>query len=971
MAKKLRQQPTLFDTELEVPQVAPASVPVESSTPYEAAPQGSESHALPATPAPESGEPLAALTGPLQKADRVIVVDSHSLIYQVFHAMPAMTGPQGQAVGAIHGFLRDLADLRDQWKPTFLLCAFDLSEVTFRNELYPAYKEHRDPMPGDLKSQLPWIHQALQALDIPILALEGFEADDVLATVVAYTEAAECDCLLVTSDKDCRQLLSERTKMLNLRKKETFGPSHLLELWGVTPEQVVDFQALVGDSADNVPGVPMIGPKFATELLQQFGTLESILEHADEVNGAKRRENLKTYRDQALLSQQLTRLRKDVPITMQWETWRAPNPKRAEMQKIFDELGIRKLSERFLGNLSEPPPAKIVQSKAGYRTIASLEELHDVIPLLKQAKRIAFDCETTSIYARHADPVGYSLAWDDGQAIYIPLQAPSGDPQLPSEAVHQALAPILADPAIGKIGQNIKYDSIVLQGQGISIANICFDTMVADYLIDPGQRNHSLDDIAKRWMNIETIKTETLIGSGKSQRSMKQVPVSLISEYACQDVDLPFQLTKILEPKLIEEDLHHLFDTLELPLISVLADMEFHGIRVDVPYLQAMSQHFEQLITTLHQEVMELAGSEFNPDSPKQLATILFDRLGLPVIKKTKTGPSTDAEVLQELAPRHPLPAKIIEYRQATKLKSTYIDALPEMVCPKTGRVHTSFRQDIAATGRLSSTEPNLQNIPVRTEEGRRIRGAFTAGFENWMLMTADYSQIELRVLAHYCQDPSLRRAFEQDQDIHAMVAAEVYGVPQAEVSSSMRRSAKAINFGIVYGQSPFGLAKSLGISKDEAASFIDAYFAKYPGVQSFIAETLVNCRRQGFVTTMSGRKRWLKGLRDFNSLNDNQRRTLIEPERMAVNTIIQGSAADMIKMAMIALHRRLKEEKIQAQMLLQIHDELIFEVHPDASAELADLVRSEMTTVMPLAVPLKVDIKTGTNWAACEPLDH
>lgn len=919
---------------------------------------------------PEEVEQAApTLQGPLQAGDRVIVVDSHSLIYQVFHAMPAMTGPMGNAVGAIHGFLRDLADLRDQYQPTFLLCAFDLSDATFRNEIYPAYKEHRDPMPDDLRSQLPLIHQALQHLDIPILAVPGFEADDILATISRHAKSVGAECWLVTGDKDCRQLLDERTRILNLRKKEFYGPDELLVTWGIRPDQVVDFQSLVGDASDNVPGVPMIGPKYATELLQKYGTLESVLDHADEVSGAKRRENLKTFRDQAILSQRLVQLRSDVELELAWETWRHPKPDRQGVLGLFEELGLRRLIERFVLRLPESTKPVVIQDKKGYQTITTEAELQTLCKTLRQVSRVAFDCETTSLYARHAEPVGYSVAWGKGQAAYIPLQSPGGDPQLDADVVHAALGPILTDAAIGKIGQNIKYDMIVLRGQGIEIGPICFDTMVADYLIDPGQRNHGLDDLAKRWLEIETIKTVELIGSGKSQRTMNQVPVSLISEYACQDVDLPLQMTELLEPRLEQEGLKSLFESLELPLITVLAQMEFYGIHVDVEYLRGLSEQFEVLIRRLHREVMELAGGDFNPDSPKQLAQVLFERLGLPVVKKTKTGASTDVEVLQELADRHPLPAKIIEYRQATKLKSTYIDALPQMVCPATGRVHTSFRQDIAATGRLSSSDPNLQNIPVRTEEGRKIRAAFRAGFPGWLLMTADYSQIELRVLAHCCGDASLKRAFEEDQDIHAMVAAQVYGVEQAAVTSSMRRSAKAINFGIIYGQSPFGLAKALGISKDEAASFIEAYFARYPGVQAFIAETLIQCRERGYVTTMSGRKRWLKGLRDYRILNERQRQTLIEPERMAVNTVIQGSAADMIKLAMIGLHQRLKEVPLRARMLLQIHDELIFEVHTEDIPQLAELVRREMTTVMPLSVPLKVDIKTGEHWAACEPM--
>jgi DNA polymerase I len=943
---------------------------------------------------------------PLGPDDLVILVDSHSLIYQVFHAMPSMTGPNGQEVGAVHGFLRDLADLRDKWQPAYLICAFDESELTFRNELYDQYKAHRDPMPEALRVQMPIIHRAVETLQIVKLSLAGYEADDILATLAAEVEKVGARCLLVTSDKDCRQLLSDHVQMLNIRKSEVFDTNALQLAWGILPEQVVDYQALVGDSVDNVPGVPQIGPKAAQQLLTEFGSLEGVYAALDRVAGAKRQETLRNHRQEAFLSQKLARLRRDVPIEIDWLAWRNRLPDAAEVNELFLELGFRRLSERFAIANSAQSTARHgpIINRSQYRRIVPDETktfndrvsennqpgsehsiacmdrpicqslpsfIHEITEhyrtLPEGSRFLAIDTETTSLSARDAEPVGYSIAWSEGAAAYLPILGPASTQLLNHDAVKAFLKGLLEDPSIRKIGQNLKYDLLVLRSQGLSVQGMAMDTMVADYLLEPGGRNHNLDDLAKRHLGHETITISQLIGSGKEQRSMATVDLDLIAVYASEDADVPFRLNTILAPELGRASLMKVFEDIEIPLIEVLAEMEFNGIAVDCERLQELGIGFARKIESLKHEVLTLAGEEFNPDSPKQLATILFEKLGLRVVKKTKTGASTDAEVLQELALEHPLPEKIVAYRQATKLKSTYIDALPLMVSPKTGRIHTSFRQDIAATGRLSSSEPNLQNIPVRTEEGRAIRSAFKPGHDGWVLMTADYSQIELRVLAHYCGDVSLKHAFENDEDIHTRVAAEVHGVTVDEVTSSMRREAKAVNFGILYGQSPFGLAKSLGISKGEAADFIDRYFDRYRSVRDFMRQTLEACRLTGFVMTISGRKRFLKGLRDFGALNPQQQKTLLEPERMAVNTVIQGSAADLIKIAMIRIHRKLREGRLKAKLLLQIHDELIFEAPSEEVPLLAELVRHEMINAVSLDVPLKVDIKTGDNWAACE----
>ena len=916
-------------------------------------------------------------------SDLVILVDSHSLIYQVFHALPPMTSPHGLEVGAVQGFLRDIANLLQQWNPNYLVCAFDESDITFRNELYDQYKAHRDEMPEALRAQIGLIHDSLDILGIPKISVTGFEADDILAALADQAESYGARVLLVTSDKDCRQLITPLTSMLNLRKNELFGAKELKEIWDIRPDQVVDFQALVGDSVDNVPGVPSIGPKAAQQLLEQFGSLDAIYENIDQVKGDKKREKLLEHRTDAYLSRDLVRLRKDCPIALEWPQMRPRSANKEALEKLFRDLGFRRLADVFLaisanGNTAteqtvrESKPARLVTDH--YQLIQSNEDLVQLVQTLRQHPRIAIDTETTSTRPRDTSLVGISLCWAPGNAAYIPILAPAPSACLPIETVRALLAPLLADESIQWIGQNIKFDAIVLNSHGMPIGTanvdtIHFDTMVADYLLDAGGRNHDLGDIAKRWLGVETISIQSLIGTGRNQITMDRVPLDLLATYAAEDVDIPIQIYDAMRERLASESLLKVMEQLELPLIGVLASMEFTGIKIDTDRLEQLRSQFAGQLETIRRQIMEIAGEEFNPDSPKQLGFLLFEKLQLRVVKKTKTGPSTDAEVLEELASEHPLPAKIVEYRQLAKLLSTYVEALPRLVSPVTGRVHTSFRQDTAATGRLSSVEPNLQNIPIRTPEGRSIRSAFVAGHPGWRLLAADYSQIELRVLAHCCGDPNLCDAFEKDLDIHTSVAAQVHGVPLAEVTSAMRRSAKAVSFGILYGQSPFGLAKGLGISRTEASDFIDEYFARYPKVREFIASTLIDCRTRGFVATMSGRKRYLKGIRDFATLDEQKKKQLLEPERMAVNTVIQGSAADMIKMAMISIAKRLRQNPLPANMLLQIHDELVFEVAPDSVDTLAALVREEMTRVMPLKVPLKVDVKVGNNWAECEPL--
>ena len=873
-------------------------------------------------------------------------------------------------MGAIYGFVRDMVQLIETERPDALLCAFDLPGPTFRNELYPEYKAGRGEMPADLALQIPRIGEVLAAMGVPVLSHKDFEADDVLATVARLADAGGAECRIVTGDKDCRQLITDRVSIYNIRKQQAYDAAALAEDWGIRPDQVVDFQALVGDKVDNVPGVPSIGPKSARELLESFGTLEGVLDGVDQIAGAKR-QKLIDFREQALLSQKLVRLENQVPVTPDWGACRLGGFDAVRLSALFEEFGFRGLAERVLG-FAAGPAAKAEQAQAEYHIVDTPEKLEAFLTELVKQKLISIDTETTDVQPRRAELVGYVVSWEEHTGYYLPVRGPEDDRVLDPVATADALRPFLEDPSVAKVGQNLKYDIVVLRGTGIELAGVEFDTMVASYLLDAGERSHNLDVLAKRYLAHETIKIDQLIGKGKNQKRMDEVPVADVADYAAEDADLALRLRTPLQAGLREEGLERLNTELEVPLVEALADLEWNGISVDPERLAELSRDYTARMNALEAEIEELAGHPLNIGSPKQLAQVLFQELKLPVVKRTKTGPSTDAAVLEELAPMHPLPEKIVEYRQYSKLLSTYIDALPTMLHPETGRIHASFNQVVAATGRLSSSSPNLQNIPVRTEEGRQIRSAFRAWPVGWKLLAADYSQVELRVLAHFCGDETLRTAFLNDEDIHTEVAARVAGVHPSEVTSEMRRRAKAVNFGIIYGQSPFGLAKSLGISQEAAAEFIESYFANYPGVLDFLTQTLSECRERGYVDTLLGRRRKISGVRPVEpGMRDPKSGALRQmnlPERTAVNTVIQGSAADLIKLAMLRLRRRLRDERSPARMLLQIHDELVLECPADEVDRLAGTVVAEMQDAARLDVPLKVDVKTGETWADCEP---
>jgi DNA polymerase-1 len=854
--------------------------------------------------------------------------------------------------------------LVDQKQPDCLNCAFDPPGPTFRHEMYEPYKADRGEMPDELVPQIPKIQYVLEALGIPVVSLPGYEADDVLATIARQCDENGIQCFLVSGDKDCRQLITDNVVVYNIRKDEVFHAERLRQEWGIRPNQVVDFQSLVGDNVDNVPGVPSIGPKTAQALLQQYETLEGLFAHLSEVKGAKQ-QKLIEGREQAFLSRELVRLNDHLPLAINWAASRVGPFDNARLAELFRELGFRSLRERFASQVAVLPAEPV---EVSYTLVNTPDRLHELVAQLSRQDRISLDTETTHLMPRWAEIVGYSFAWKPGQAYYVPVRGPADAQVIDPQAALDALRPVLENPNIRKVGQNLKYDMIVLRAAGVQLAGVGFDTIIASYLLEAGDRTHNLDEIAKRYLGHETIKIGELIGRGKDQLRMDQVPLALITDYAAEDADIPLRLEPIFAKRLAEAELSVLNETLEVPLIEVLAELEYNGVRVDLDRLAELSARYGQRMVELEKEIEELAGHPLNIASPKQLAQVLFQELKLPVVKKAKTGPSTDAKVLEELAVHHPLPRKIVDYRQFAKLKNTYVDALPALVHPQTGRVHCSFNQVVAATGRLSSSDPNLQNIPVRTQEGREIRSAFLPGEMGWKLLAADYSQIELRVLAHFTNDAALCEAFAGDEDIHVRVASEVYDVPPGFVTPEMRRSAKAVNFGVIYGQSAFGLGKALGIPKQEAAQFIDNYFARYRGVEDFVFRTLYDCRADGYVKTILGRRRAIEGIRyvDLSAGDEarRRRRQLTLPERTAVNTVIQGSAADLIKLAMVAIHGRLARDDLHARMLLQIHDELVFEAPADEVGALAELVREEMTGVLRLHVPLKVDVAWGDNWA-------
>lgn len=908
----------------------------------------------------------------------VWVVDTLSRIYQLFHALPEMTSPQGEPVSAVYGFARDLLDIITSRRPDYLFCGMDAAGPTFRHEAFEAYKATRSEMPADLVPQIPLIRRLVEVMHVPMLEQSGFEADDVLATLATKTTAAGGTCILATSDKDARQLLSDQVKLYNLRTASEYGRAELLAEWGITPEQVVDFLSLVGDSVDNVPGVPLIGPKIASQLLQEYGSLDAILANAAKVAGKKRSQNLQDHADTARSSRELVRLHLNVPCEIPWEQGRVAVPPVEPVIAFLKEMGFKSLvaeaERRLSGGAPAVPvsPGKAASSGKAGKTPHGSPLFPDDLPPAAVPQQPA-DTESLARVLSAARATGQlsvcavaRATRPIGSATGILLAAPQANAPchmayLTADTVADgtshaaALRECLADPAVTVHAHDLKRQLVLGCHFRLPHGMVAYDTLVAAYLLDAGQRSYGLADIAQR-LGV------SLPGSLPAEDSTST------PEEAAAVASAVLALAAPMTAALADAGLTDLFHAVEMPLVAVLADMEVRGVRVDTSTLERLSETYAARLTTLEAEITELAGHPFLMSSPKQVRQVLFDELGLPVVKRTKTGPSTDAEVLEELASQHPLPRKLLEHRQFAKLKSTYVDSLPLLVDPSTGRIHASFNQTVAATGRLSSSNPNLQNIPVRTREGREIRAAFLPREDSWRFVAADYSQIELRVLTHLSADPAMQAAFDAGDDIHTRTAMAVFGEPQEAITSEMRRVAKAVNFGILYGQSSFGLAKALSITQLEASAFIETYFRTFAGAAAFIDTVLDDCRRDGRVTTLLGRRRAIEGVRPREA-----RRTaaggfsLTLPERTAINTVVQGSAADLIKLAMLAVNRDLSEQKLAGRIILQIHDELVLECPAGELEAIRALVEQAMLSAMQLSVPLKVSVHDGDTWDACD----
>ncbi|GMV39659.1 MAG: DNA polymerase I [Myxococcales bacterium] len=886
---------------------------------------------------------------------RLYVLDGANLMFRAFHAIRSLTNSQGMPTNALYGFTSMLLKLLKDEHPDLLAVAFDTSAPTFRHEMSADYKANRAEMPEDLRPQVPYIARIAAGLRIPYLALDGWEADDIIATLTRRALADGIDVFIVSSDKDLMQLVGPHVTMVDTMVDKRYDVAGVQEKWGVPPSQIRDLLALTGDTSDNIKGVHGIGPKTAAKLLTDFGDLDGVFANLAALKGATLT-RLQEGREDAYRAQALVTLRDDAPVPVTWDELRVSEPDRPALTELFRHLEFKGFIREFHAETPKAPDAP----RERQVTVLDTAQLDEAVAAIRASGRVSFDLETTSVDPVRARIVGIALAPTATLGFYIPvahhyLGVP---PQLPLERVLDALRPVLEDPTVEKLGQNYKYDYLILLRHGVTVRGVAFDTMIASYLIDPGKYQHNLDNIALDWLNHKTIKYEDVTGSGKSQITFAEVDIPRASAYACEDALVCARLTDCLRPIVEREGLAALMTDIELPLSRVLAHMELHGILLDVAQLHALSTEMGLAMARLEQEIWDLAGERFAVGSPKQLGQILFDRLKLPKGKKTKTGWSTDSSVLEDLAASHPICAKVLEWRQSSKLKSTYCDTLPGLVNPETGRIHTSYNQAVAATGRLSSSDPNLQNIPVRTEAGRRIRQAFVAA-PGHVLLSADYSQIELRLLADIAGDEGMIQAFVDGADIHTRTASEVFGVPLDEMTPEIRGRAKAINFGIVYGMSAFRLANDLGISKQDAQAYIDGYFARYPKVRTWLDETMASAHATGLVTTRIGRKRPLP---DIESTNFNVR---AGAERMAINTPIQGSAADLIKIAMIRVAARIEAEGLASRMALQVHDELVFEVPEGEVERLTTVAREEMEGVDPtLRVPLVVDVYTGRTWS-------
>lgn len=884
----------------------------------------------------------------------VYLIDGTAYIHRAYHAIRNLSTSKGFPSNAVFGFTRMLIKLIEEKSPEYVAMFFDSPGPTFRHEIYSGYKANRPPMADDMAVQIPYIKEVTKGFNIPIYELSGYEADDLIGTLAQKAVAKGFDVIMVTGDKDFVQLVTDKITIWDPMKDEVLDRASVIEKNGIEPSQMLDVLGLAGDASDNIPGVPGIGPKTAITLLKSFFSIEALYDKIDEVKAAKQREKLIENKDQALMSRELAKINTDVPIAVDIPAFKFEAPDNAKLAKIFKELEFRQLQKAY--------PISTDLTRKKYHLVPDESALSELIDSLKQSKIFAIDTETTALNPMAAQLVGLSFAVAPEEAYYIPCghRYPDAPDQLALDFVLNQLRPVLEDPEIKKIGQNIKYDWTVLQRHGVHLSGVVFDTMLASYLINPDKRAHNLDQIAMDFLDHKMISFQEVTESGDRKiQNFSEVDIEKAVPYACEDADVTFAAYEKFKPMLASNGLTKLFDTVEMPLIPVLMRMEMTGIRVDKDRLRELSKDLAWQLAQTEQQIYSLAGEEFNINSSQQLGKILFEKLKLPVQKKTKkkTAYSTDVDVLTILSDRHELPATVLEHRSIAKLKSTYVDALFELINPETGRVHTSYNQTITATGRLSSSNPNLQNIPIRTEEGRKVRRTFIPE-EGWTFVAMDYSQIELRLLAHYSDDEILIDAFNKDEDIHTRTAAEVFQALPVMITNELRQQAKVINFGIMYGMGPFSLSKALKISQKMAKTYIDNYFKRYSGVKRFIDATIETARETLRTSTELGRIRLLP---DINSKNANIRGFA---ERTAVNTKIQGTAADLIKLAMIRADAAISEKGLRSKMLLSVHDEIVFEVPPEELETIQKTGREIMENIWSFKVPLKVNVATGKDWA-------
>ncbi len=895
---------------------------------------------------------------------KLLLIDGSSFLFRAYHAVPPLSNSVGLPTNAIFGVANMLRRLMKDHNTDYFTVVFDAPGGTFRNELYSEYKANRPPMPDDLRVQIEPLHDLIRAMGFPLIMESGVEADDVLGALTEVAVQQGFKVVISTGDKDMAQLVSEQVTLENTMSNTTLDEQGVFDKFGVTPAQIIDYLALMGDSADNIPGVAKVGPKTAAKWLSKYHTLENLVACADEIKG-KVGESLRASLDQLPLSKQLTTIKCDLGLPYQMDDLRCRQVDNSVLQQQVEALGFSAWAKILQQTPVVVLPETTVLEQEGavdtdYTMISSWEQFDYWLDKLEASELFAFDIETTSLDYNMAEIVGLSFAVKEGEAVYVPLahDYPDAPEQLPRDAVLQRLKPLLEDQAQLKVGQNLKYDANVLANYAIELQGIAQDTMLESYVLNSTLTKHNMDDLAKTYLNRETIHYEEVAGKGAKQIGFSEVPVEQATQYAAEDADITLALHHALSPKLAEHPaLVDLYQKVEIPVLSVLSRMERNGVLIDSDILAQQSMELANHIMAIEQQAHDLAGQSFNIASPKQIQSILYDQLNLPVLKKTPKGqPSTAESVLQELAEDYPLPELILKHRSMSKLKSTYTDKLPLQVSTKSGRIHTSYHQAVAATGRLSSSNPNLQNIPVRNAEGRRIRQAFIAP-KGYKILAADYSQIELRIMAHLSGDESLLDAFSKGEDIHKATAAEVFSVGLDQVTTDLRRSAKAINFGLIYGMSAFGLAKQLGLGRKQAQEYIDLYFSRYPGVKNYMEQTRIIAKQQGYVETIWGRRLYLP---EIHSKNAARRQYA---ERTAINAPMQGSAADIIKLAMIATDAWLKEEQIEAKMIMQVHDELVFEVLETKIEDYSVMIRQLMSSAATLDVPLLVEIGVGKNW--------